>query len=302
MVSSVAVSGASGLVGKQLVSYLQTDGHKVCALSRKDTGNYEDTILWDPEKGVTNPARLESVDTIVHLAGENIAAGRWTESLKARIRSSRVNGTRSLVQSLRPLAKRPSTLVCASAIGYYGDQGDRILDESATAGTGFLPDVCKAWEQEAMAAQELGIRVVCVRIGVVLSPQGGALAKMLLPFKLGVGGVMGSGSQYWSWIGLHDLVRVLAFCVKNESLCGAVNGVSPQPLTNRDFTKVLAGVLHRPAIFPMPAFMARLALGEMANDLLLASTRVVPKKLVDAGFEFQGPDLKSCLEQELAIH
>ncbi|MBL8816721.1 MAG: TIGR01777 family oxidoreductase [Planctomyces sp.] len=300
MSSTVAVSGATGLVGKELCSLLKATGHKVLALSRKQSEGYEDSIHWDADKGITNPARLESVDTIVHLAGENIAAGRWNDALKARIRSSRVAGTRSIVNSLRGLKKRPSTLICASAIGLYGDQGDKVLDETAGPGSGFLPDVCREWEAEAVAAESLGLRVVRVRIGVVLSPQGGALAKMLLPFKLGVGGIIGSGRQYWSWIGLHDLTRVLAWCVQTPSISGPVNAVSPQPMTNRDFTKTLAGVLHRPAIFPMPAFAARLALGEMANDLLLASTRVVPKRLLDSGFEFQNPDLKSCLEHELA--
>lgn len=295
---TVAVSGATGLVGTALSTVLRASGHTVRSLSRK--AGPADCILWDPDKGLENPQQLETVDTIVHLAGENIAGGRWTPAMKERIRSSRVDGTRNLVKSLASIQTRPKTLVCASAIGFYGDRGTDILTEASAAGSGYLADVCKGWEHEAMAAAELGIRVVCVRIGVVLSPKGGALAKMLTPFKLGLGGIVGSGKQFWSWIGLNDLVRALAFCVENESVQGPVNAVSPNPMTNFDFTKGLGSVLHRPTLFPLPAFMARIVLGEMAEDLLLASTRVVPEQLTQHGFVFEQPDLKSCLEHELS--
>lgn len=295
---TVAITGASGMVGTALAEKLRQAGHKPLSITRKASSS--ESILWDPATGFKNPSQLEGVDTMVHLAGENIAAGRWTAALKDRIRRSRVEGTRSLVKSIAAAKQRPKTLVCASAIGFYGERGETVLDESAAAGTGYLSDVCREWEHEAQAASALGLRVVNVRIGVVLSPKGGALAKMLLPFKLGAGGIIGSGKQYWSWIGLHDLVRILAFCVENETVKGAVNGVSPNPMTNYDFTKGVGKALRRPTIFPMPAFVAKLALGEMANDLLLASTRVVPKKLQDHGFQFDYPELVGCLEHELS--
>ncbi len=299
-VQTVAISGATGLVGTALADRLRGSDKSVLAISRSDGGAYDDTIRWDPESGLTNPGRLESVDAIVHLAGESIAAGRWNDSLKKRIRNSRVNGTRSLVQSIASVEKRPRVLVCASAIGFYGDRGSMELPETAEPGEGFLADVCKEWEAEANAAAELGLRVVNIRIGMVLSPKGGALAKMLLPFKLGAGGVVGPGTQYWSWIGLHDLTRIIAFCIDNEAMSGPVNAVSPEPPTNREFTKDLGKVLNRPTIIPMPAFAAKLALGEMAEALLLASTRVIPKRLKDAGFQHDFPDLTSCLQHELA--
>jgi hypothetical protein len=294
----IAISGATGLVGTQLTEVLRKSGHKTVALSRK--AGAPGSILWNPSTGVANPQELGTVDTIVHLAGENIAGGRWTPAMKEKIRSSRVEGTRSLVQSIAKTEKRPKTLVCASAIGLYGDRGDEILKESSAPGTGYLADVCTAWEHEAMAATSLGLRVVCVRIGVVLSPRGGALAKMLLPFKMGAGGIVGSGKQYWSWIGLNDLTRAIVFCIENSSVSGPVNAVSPEPLTNYDFTKGVGSALHRPTIFPLPAFVARIVLGEMANDLLLASVRVVPEQLLKHGFQFEQPDLKSCLEYELS--
>jgi uncharacterized protein (TIGR01777 family) len=295
---TVAITGASGMVGTELAAKLRQSGHKLMSISRKASSS--DTVLWDPATGLKDPSQLGKVDTVVHLAGENIAAGRWTAALKDRIRRSRVDGTRSLVKSIAAVQQRPKTLICASAIGYYGERGKTILNEDAAAGTGFLADVCREWEQEAQAAAELGLRVVTVRIGVVLSPKGGALAKMLLPFKLGAGGIIGSGRQYWSWIGLHDLVRIIEFCVENESVNGPVNGVSPNPMTNYDFTKGVGRALHRPTIFPLPAFVAKLVLGEMANDLLLSSTRVIPKKLQDHGFQFDYPELVGCLEHELS--
>ncbi len=297
---SVAISGASGMVGTALTAVLRSSGNSVVGITRKESRGADGSIVWDPVTGVKDPSRLETVDAIVHLAGENIAERRWTPALKDRIRRSRVEGTRNLVKSLALIAGRPKVLVSASAIGYYGDRGETILDEDATAGEGFLADVCRDWEHEAQAATELGMRVVNVRIGVVLSRKGGALAKMLLPFKLGAGGIIGSGKQYWSWIGLHDLVRILAFCVEHDSIRGPVNAVSPNPMTNYDFTKGVGHALHRPTFFPLPAFMAKLVLGEMANDLLLASARVTPGKLLQHGFEFHFPELAGCLEHELA--
>ena len=297
---TVAITGASGMVGTALATVLRESGHNPVSIARKASGPNDARIIWDPASGLKDPARLETVDTVVHLAGENIAAGRWTAALKDRIRRSRVEGTRSLVKSIAAVGHRPRTFVCASAIGFYGERGDTVLDEDADAGTGFLAEVCREWEHEADAAMELGLRVVKVRIGVVLSPKGGALAKMLLPFKLGAGGIIGSGKQYWSWIGLHDLVRIIAFCVEHDSIQGAVNAVSPNSMTNYDFTKGVGRALHRPTLFPMPAFAAKLVLGEMANELLLSSTRVTPKKLMEQGFEFHYPELVGCLEHELS--
>ena len=297
---TVAITGASGMVGTALATVLRESGHNPVSITRKASGSSDGSIIWDPASGLKDPSQLGTVGTVVHLAGENIAAGRWTAALKDRIRRSRVEGTRSLVKSIAAVGHRPKTLVCASAIGFYGERGDTVLDEDADAGTGFLAEVCREWEHEADAAMELGLRVVKVRIGVVLSPKGGALAKMLLPFKLGAGGIIGSGKQYWSWIGLHDLVRIIAFCVEHDSIQGAVNAVSPNSMTNYDFTKGVGRALHRPTLFPMPAFAAKLVLGEMANELLLSSTRVTPKKLMEQGFEFHYPELVGCLEHELS--
>lgn len=288
------------MVGSALAASLKQDGATVSSISRTNKNADADTIVWDPKTGVLNPERLDGVDTVVHLAGESIAAGRWNAKRKAAIRDSRVVGTENLVKSMAVVENRPKTLICASAIGFYGDRGNEELSEDSKAGSGFLPDVSIEWEAAADAATEIGIRVVKVRIGIVLSPAGGALQKMLMPFRMGVGGVVGSGKQYWSWIGLGDLVHVLQFCVTNSEVSGVVNAVSPQPVTNREFTKTLGTVLKRPTLLPVPAFVARLALGEMANDLLLASARVVPKRLTELGFEFRQPMLEECLRFELS--
>lgn len=297
--SQVAISGASGLVGSALGKALQKDGAAVVPISRSNRGKDSETIVWDPNSGLLNPDRLSGVDTVVHLAGESIASGRWNDKQKAKIRDSRVQGTENLVKSMAAISDRPKTFICASAIGYYGDRGDERLTEDAAPGTGFLPEVSLEWEAAADEAIDLGMRVVKVRIGVVLSPKGGALQKMLLPFKLGMGGVVGPGTQYWSWIGLNDLVRVFQFCISNPEISGPVNAVSPEPATNREFTKTLGSVLNRPTIVPLPGFVARVALGEMANDLLLASARVVPERLQQLGFEFQQPSLDSSIRFEL---
>ena len=299
-IETVAISGASGMVGTALARFLESEGKSVLAMTRQTGGTYQDTIHWDPATGLTNPNRLESVDAVVHLAGENIAAGRWNSTVKSKIRSSRIEGTRSLVNSMATVEKRPKVLVCASAIGFYGDRGLTELNETSAAGSGFLADVCRDWEAEANAAKQLDVRVVNIRIGVVLSPKGGALSKMMLPFKLGLGGIIGSGNQYWSWVGLNDLVRIIAFCINNECMDGPVNAVSPTPLTNREFTKEIGSVLKRPTIFPVPAFAAKMVMGEMAESLLLSSTRVLPELLRQAGFKFEQPELKECLKYELA--
>lgn len=296
--SSIAITGASGLVGSELSRQLLGDGHIVRSISRRRGSGGPDTIVWTPSGGLADPRQLNGLNAVVHLAGENIAAGRWTKAVKERLRSSRVDGTRSLVRSLATATARPPVLICASAVGYYGDRGDEPLTETSPRGTGFLAELCEEWEHAALAAAELGVRVVCLRIGVVLSSKGGAVAKMLLPFKLGVGGIMGNGRQFMSWIGLTDLARVIRFCLE-QPLSGVVNAVSPQPATNHEFTKALGKALHRPTIFPMPAFAARLAFGEMANELLLASQRVTPERLLASGFQFSTPTLAGCFAQEL---
>lgn len=298
-IRTVAVSGPTGLVGTALCEALRQEGKDVVGISRQQSGSYQDTIRWDPATGLANPGRLESVDAVIHLAGANIADGRWTAGRKSRIRNSRVEGTRSLVESIKTVENRPRLLICASAIGYYGSRDAEVMTEDSEPGEGFLADVCRDWEGEADAAAALGLRVVKVRIGVVMSPRGGALKTMLTPFKLGLGGVVGSGEQYCSWIGLHDLTRVFQFCLNNPEVEGPVNAVGPEPQTNTHFTKCLGNVLGRPTIIPLPAFMVRLIFGEMGDALLLSSTRVAPKKLQDMGFEFEHPTLEECLVHEL---
>jgi uncharacterized protein (TIGR01777 family) len=294
----VLVSGASGLVGRALLPLLTTNGHEVFRLVRSNPSEAND-IPWDPQQGTVHPARLEGIDAVVHLAGENIAGARWNAAVKERIRSSRVQGTRLLCETLAKLDRKPKTLICASAIGFYGDRGSEILNEQSSGGTGYLCDVCDEWEAACEPARQAGIRVVNLRIGVILSPQGGALAKMLLPFKLGGGGVVGSGRQYWSWVALDDVVGSIAHLLTDEKVSGPVNCTAPNPATNFEFTKTLGAVLHRPTFVPMPAFAAKLALGEMAQALLLASTRVMPEKLLAAGYQFRCPTLDGALRHVL---
>jgi uncharacterized protein (TIGR01777 family) len=246
-----------------------------------------------------DPTHLEGLDAVVHLAGENIADGRWTDEKKRRIRESRVQGTRALCEALAQLENKPKVLVCASAIGYYGDRGETLVDENSSAGGGFLSDVCQEWEQATEPARKAGIRVVNLRIGVVLSPKGGALAKMLLPFQMGAGGNLGSGKQYMSFVALDDVVGAIYHALTTESLSGPVNAVAPNPVRNSEFTKALGKVLHRPTIAPVPAFGARLLFGEMADALLLSSTRVAPTRLLESGYKFQCPDIDSALRHVL---
>ncbi len=295
----IAVSGAGGLVGAGVVDRLERDGQSVIRLVRHVPKSAVSEVQWSTDDGLIDPARLEGVSGVVHLAGESIAAGRWSAEKKCRIRDSRVHGTEALCRSLAALSRKPRVLVCASAIGYYGDRGDAVLDEQSPPGEGFLPEVCRQWEQATAPAVEAGIRVVNVRIGVVLSKQGGALQKMLLPFRMGVGGKVGSGRQYWSWVAHPDVVGAILHALGCDELHGPVNAVSPHAATNAEFTKALGEVLHRPTLFPLPAFAARLALGEMADALLMASAHVVPTRLQETGYEFQFPDLRDCLKHEL---
>jgi uncharacterized protein len=295
----VLVTGASGLVGSALVPYLTTGGHRITCLVRSQPRPGAAEMRWDPASGVEDSGGLEGMEAVVHLAGENIAGGRWTAARKARIRSSRVMGTRTLCETLTRLSQPPKVLVSASAIGYYGDRGAEPLWENSAFGTGFLAEVCRAWEEATQPAVQKGIRVVLLRIGIVLSPAGGALAKMLIPFKLGLGGVIGSGNQYMSWIALDDVVSVIAHALVTDTLQGPVNAVAPYPVTNREFTKTLGRVLKRPTMFPLPGFGARLAFGEMADALLLASTRVEPKRLLATQYVFRYPELEGALRHLL---
>lgn len=298
----IAVTGASGLVGRTLIPMLQTQGVDVVRLVRSMPGGDKDAIYWQPNRGEIDAEKLDGVDAVVHLAGEGIAEGRWTQAKMARIRGSRVQGTKLIAETIANLKSPPSVLVCASAIGYYGERGNEAVTEDSDPGTGFLPEVCKEWEASADPAREKGIRVVHLRLGVVLSPAGGALAKMLLPFRMGLGGVIGSGDQYMSWISLDDVIGAIRFAIEHEELAGPVNAVAPAAVTNREFTKILGKVLRRPTVFPVPAFVARLAFGQMGEDLLLASTRVEPRRLVEAGYEFRHRDLESALRELLGKH
>jgi len=297
--SVIAVSGSTGLVGSELVASLTSDGYKVLRLVRHEPEDAESGICWDPATGRVDADRLAEVDVVVHLAGENIAARRWSAAQKTRIRNSRVEGTRLLCEALARRERRASTLICASAIGYYGDRGDQWLDESSPPGQGFLAEVCRDWEEATAAARDAGIRTVNLRIGVALSAQGGALHKVLTPFRLGLGGVIGRGNQYMSWITLDDLVGAIRHVLANEFLSGPVNAVAPHPVTNRQFTKTLGRVLSRPTIFPMPALAARIAFGQMGDELLLASTRVRPSRLDESGYRFDHVELEEALRHLL---
>ncbi len=294
----VLVTGATGLVGSALIPFLTSGGHEVFRLTRSEAIDAND-ITWNPDSHELPKARLEGLDAVVHLAGENIAATRWNPRVKERLRRSRIETTRFLCESLAQLHRPPQTLICASAIGYYGDRGAEILTEVAGPGTGFLADLCRDWEAACEPARKLRMRVVNLRIGVVLSPLGGGLAQMLKPFRLGLGGVIGSGRQYWSWIAIDDLVGAIDYSLTNPHLSGVVNATAPSPVTNQEFTKTLGTILGRPTFFPMPRFAARIALGEMANDLLLASARVMPNRLSESKYPFRHPTLEGALRHLL---
>lgn len=295
----VLITGASGLIGKALQRSFREKGYEMLLASRSEPKG-ENSIYWDAVDGFTQPERLEGVDAVVHLAGESISGLRWTDEKKKAIRDSRVLGTRSVVSAISKLKDRPRVLVCASAVGFYGERGDEELTESSAAGDEFLSNVAKEWESEARRAEDAGIRTVLLRSGIVLSKDGGALGTMLTPFKLGVGGVIGSGKQWMSWISLDDEVEMINFAVENVNLRGAVNAVSPNPVTNHEFTKTLGDVLYRPTFLPLPEFAVSMIFGEMGDALLLASTKVLPKRLLDAGFTFKFPELKPAIEHAVA--
>ena len=297
MPAKVLVSGSSGLIGTALLTSLKASGHEVACLVRGAASGNEQ-IGWDPVRAVA-PQSVSGFDAVIHLAGESIV-GRWTEAKKHRILASREQGTRNLAEALALAPQRPRVLMSASAIGYYGDRGEETLREGSSSGVGFLPETCREWESAAEAAAKAGIRTVQMRFGLVLSSSGGALQKMLLPFRMGIGGNIGNGRQWWSWIDIHDLVGAVQHLMKTDALRGPVNVVGPSPVRNAEFTKTLASVLSRPAIFPMPAFAARLAFGQMGDELLLASQRVEPAKLLVSGYVFQKPDLRKALEDILS--
>ncbi|MDP9267703.1 MAG: TIGR01777 family oxidoreductase [Acidobacteriota bacterium] len=290
---NIAMSGASGFVGSALVPELVAQGHKVIRLVRRHPEPGTPELYWDPS-GPPLPSLFEGFDGVVHLAGENIA-GRWTPAKKQRIAQSRVQGTQFIADSLATMCKPPRVLVMASAIGYYGNRGEEVLHEASAPGNDFLADVCQQWEAAAKPAEDAGIRVVKLRFGVVLAKHGGALAKLLTPFKLGLGGKVGSGEQYWSWVTLADVTGAIAHALGTESLRGPVNVTAPQPARNAEFTQALGRALHRPAIFPLPAFAAKLALGEMAEVVLLSSQKVDSAKLAASGYNFKHPQLEPAL-------
>jgi uncharacterized protein (TIGR01777 family) len=297
-VRTVAVTGATGLVGSALVRSLEADGHRVLRLVRARPAAGGDSVYWDPAKGEIDAAGLEGVDAVVHLAGENIAQ-LWTAARKRRIRESRVRGTRLLAEALAGLSRPPRVLVSGSAVGFYGNRGDERLEEDAPPGTGFLAGTAVEWEAAADPARARGIRVVHPRLGVVLSREGGALAKMLLPFRLGLGGRVGSGKQWFAWISEADVVGVLRWMMETETLSGPANTVAPGEVTSAEFTRTLGRVLGRPTLVPVPAAALRLAAGEMGEETLLASQRAVPARLLRAGYRFRHPELEGALRAAL---
>jgi len=295
---NILVTGSTGLIGSELCTILTKSNHRVMRMVRRAPVQ-DDEVRWDPDSGTIEKSGLEGLDAVVHLAGESIASGRWTAEKKRRIRQSRIKGTGLLAQSLAALLDPPKVLVSVSAVGYYGNRGEEQLDEDSGSGDGFLPEVCREWENATAPAAERGIRVVIPRIGVVLSADGGALQLMLPIYRLGIGGKIGSGNQYMSWIAMNDMVGIIHHAMNCESLQGPVNAVAPNPVTNSVFSKTLAKVLSRPAILALPAFAARLAFGKMADEALLSSCRALPARLMESGYEFTFPQLEGALRHVL---
>jgi uncharacterized protein len=294
----IAIAGASGLVGSALIPELESDGHEIVRLVRNTPKAGE--IEWHPNQDEIDPATIAGFDAIINLAGESIAEGRWTEEKKKRIRDSRVNGSHLISEAIGKLATKPRVFLCASATGIYGDRGDETLDEQSESGGGFLAGVCREWEKATEPASKAGVRVVNLRFGPILARAGGMLEKMLTPFKMGLGGKIGSGKQYISWVAIDDAVAAIKLALNDESIRGPLNIVSPTPVTNERFTRALGEALSRPTVMAMPAFAARLAFGEMADEMLLVSQRVMPKRLNTARFQFQNPDLEGAIRRYLA--
>ena len=292
----ILISGATGLIGQELSGHLSSQGHDIVTLQRVSP---ETPPYWNIEDRVIDLGNQQKIDAVIHLAGENIAAGRWSKERKEAIRNSRIVGTTLLAEFLAKLEEKPKLLISCSAVGFYGHRPDEILNEQSRQGRGFLAEVCNRWEMATAAAEQAGIRVVNIRLGMVLSRDGGALKKMLLPFKLGFGGIIGHGRQVVSWIALDDVVGAVKHILENDQLSGPVNLVSPHPVTNRVLTKTLGHILRRSTILPLPAFLAKLFLGEMAEELLLSSTEVLPEKLQKSGYKFSYPDLKETLVKYL---
>ena len=293
----ILITGASGLIGKALRRTFDHRGYEVLLATRAEPRKPNE-IQWSAEEGFREEdlGRLEGLDAVIHLAGESISGLRWTDEKKRAIRDSRVKGTHNIVNALANLKEKPKVFISGSAMGFYGDRGDEIVTEASTPGDNFLAEVCREWEMESRRAEDSGIRTVLLRTGIVLSKDGGALATMMTPFKFGVGGVIGSGKQWMSWVALDDVVEIINFALENRDLRGAVNVASPNPVTNEAFTKTLGEVLYRPTILPLPEFAVNLVFGEMGDALLLNSTRVEPKRLQEAGYEFKFKNLKAALE------
>jgi uncharacterized protein (TIGR01777 family) len=294
--SRLLVSGASGPIGAALLPSLKARGYSVTRLVR-GAATGPDQVTWNPTQPLS-PDSVSGFDAVIHLAGESIV-GRWTEARKRRILHSRTQGTRHLAEAVANAAQRPRVFISASAVGYYGNRGDEILREDSPSGEGFAAEICRQWEAAAQPAAAAGIRIVQMRLGVVMSADGGALKKMLLPFRLGLGGRLGDGRQWWSWVAVDDVVGAIQHVLDNDSLKGPVNTAAPKQVTNAEFTRTLAGVLNRPAIFPMPAFAVRLVFGQMGDELFLASQRVEPAKLTASGYQFKHPELRKALQEIL---
>lgn len=295
----IIMTGASGLLGSVLIPFFTTGGHIVKTLVRRSPVPEKGEAFWDPEKKRLDPAVFNGADAVIHLAGEHIGEGRWTDEKKRRIIESRTKGTSLIAETISRLSSPPSVFICASAIGYYGNRGNKILTEDDPSGDDFISKVCSEWEKSAQAAVDAGIRVAFMRIGVALSPAGGALLRLLLPFRAGFGGKIASGSQYMSWIGIDDVVGAFFHVLAENSISGPVNVVSPNPVTNIEFTKTLGKILSRPAVFSVPAAAINLAFGEMGREVLLSSTRVMPQKLLETGYGFRNPDLTGALSHLL---
>jgi uncharacterized protein (TIGR01777 family) len=294
----VLISGSTGFIGSHLVSALRAEGHEVLRLVRSEIAASEQQVRWNAEDDFIEREALAGVDAVVHLAGENIF-GRWTEAKMRAIRQSRVRTTAFLAEVLASLPVPPTTFLSASAVGFYGDRGDEVVNEESAPGEGFLAQVCREWEEAAAPAAQRGIRVAHMRFGVVLAPDGGALGKMLMPFKLGLGGPIGSGEQWMSWISLEDALGAILLLLRSEAIAGPVNMVSPNPVTNREFTRTLGRALSRPAVLPAPKFALRAALGQMADEALLSSARVRPRKLIEYEYLYKDPQLEDALRRML---